>query len=213
MDDRYKELIANRIKSGRKAMGLTVEEASKRAGLGTSRWLNWECAARTPKLDMIPTIAAAIGSSAAYIAGFSDHQGESSDSWRYIVANGENPANQAVSNDFLAFNIDQLRKRDLPERDILLVNVRDNSLAPNLTEGDAVLVDRSQVTVDRTGIFAIRDNSGLIWLRWIRPEMTGGFTLYTADKEHFPDQHFDDTQLANLDIVGKYVGHWHWDAA
>lgn len=211
MDDRYKELIANRIKAARKAAGLTVGEASFRAAVGQSRWLNWECAARTPKLDMIPAIASAIGTSAAYIAGYSDHQGESSDSWRYIIAKGESPAQQSVSNDFLAFNIDRLRDKQIPERDVLLVNVRDNSLAPDLYEGDAALIDRRKKDVNKNGIFAIRDNSGLIWLRWIRPDLTGGYTLYTADKEHFPDQIMEAEQFAALDIVGKYIGHWHWD--
>ena len=213
MDDQYRELIANRIKAGRKAMGFTVEQASKRAGLGTSRWLNWECGARTPKLDMIPTIAKAIGSSASYIAGYTDHQGESSDSWRYIIANGETPEIQQVSEELLAFNVDKLQERQFNERDILLVKARDNTLSPNLSEGDAILIDRRETAVKRVGIYAIRDDHGEIWLRWIRPEMSGGYTVYTSDKEHFPDQHFDSTQLATLNIIGKYVGHWHWDAA
>lgn len=202
--------MANRIKAARQAAGLKAEDLAKKVGISTSRLLNWECGIRTPKLDILPNIAEAVGCSAAYLAGFTDHQGESSDSWRYIVPNGESPAVQATANDFISFNVDELRRRGLPERDVLMVTVRDNALGPDLHEGDAVLIDRRQQVVEKKGIFAIRDGSGLIWLRWIRPEMTGGFTLYTADKEHFPDQHFSEEQLAELTIVGRYLGHWHW---
>lgn len=208
MDEKYKELIASRIKGARLSSGLKSEEAAKRAGVGLSRWLNWECGARTPKPDMFPNIAAAVGSSAAYLAGYTDHQGESSDSWRYVTAKDT----RFKADDFLAFNVDTLRKHGLKERDVAILTVRDNALAPDLVAGDSVLINCQVAEINEPRIYAIQDDSGLVWMRWIRPEINGGFTLYTHDKVHFPDQTFSKDDFSALKVVGSFIGHWRWAA-
>nr|WP_276605450.1 helix-turn-helix domain-containing protein [Vibrio sp. H11] len=209
MDENYKELIASRIKSARNSAGLKSEEAAKRAGVGLSRWLNWECGARTPKLDMIPEIAKAVGTTAAYLAGYTDHQGQNSDSWRYVTAQDK----RFKSSDFLAFNVDHLNRLGFKERDVSLLVVRDNSLSPELVEGDLALINSQLNEIDRTAIYAIQDGNGHVWMRWIRPEITGGYTVYTQDKTHSPDQHFSKEQLCQLNVVGRYIGHWHQASA
>lgn len=204
----YNDLIASRIKASRTAAGLTVEEAASSVGIGKSRWLNWECGIRAPKMDILPTVARAINSTAAYLAGFVDHEGEGSNAWQYIIPNGSKSSTQTVCSDLIAFNVEGLRAKGFEERDVLMVKCRDNSLHIDFNEGDAILINTQKKTVNAPGIFAILDNSNLIWLRRIRPEMTGGFTVYCDDKNNFPDQHF--ATLSDLNIVGSYIAHFHW---
>ena len=59
------------------------------------------------------------------------------------------------------------------------------------------------------GIYAIQDDSGVV-LRGIRGELGGGFTLFAHNKKDYSDQPMTESQLQNLGIIGKYIGHWQW---
>ncbi|PSW53045.1 XRE family transcriptional regulator [Photobacterium leiognathi] len=206
----YNDLVSARIKAARKGLGIRAEDAAKAAEVGLSRWLNWESGLRLPKPDMMPNVAKVLNTTPSYLYGYVDHQGEGSNEWNYMIPNGEKDSTKAFCSDFLAFNVDRLHEKKLHERHILMVRCRDDSLNDDFSAGDIVLINTEKKAVTSPAIFAILDGTGLVWLRRIRPEMTGGYVLYCDDKVNFPDQHF--ANLDDLNIIGKYLGHWHWDA-
>ena len=216
-DEKYRLLIGARIKGLRQAKGWTAEEAGKRAGVSRSRWLNWECGARAPRIYMFPNLANVLGTSASYLVGFTDSPGEQPDNWGYITANtpkietmkGLNESKQLVS-DSIAFRASDLEAKGIEGHKIVLLSVPDNSMAPDLSKEDEVLIDLTETDVKEPDIYAIREQDGNIWLRWIRKDIGGTYTLYANDKTHSNDQQLTEDQFNALDVLGRYVWSGRW---
>jgi len=212
MDERYKELIANRLKSLRQSKGWRAEDVARRLNVTRSRYLNWECAARTPKLDMFPKIAKIFNVSASYVAGFTQQFDEQENNLKYITANQPklDSKNLSLISDKVAFLSSVLTENGLTSENILLLTVKDNSMAPDLSKGDEVLINLSSTLVTQPDIYALRDSSNNVWLRWIRPELGGGYTLYANDKNHSNDQQLTTEQFKELDIIGRFCWSGRW---
>ncbi|MNE76404.1 putative HTH-type transcriptional regulator [compost metagenome] len=75
-------------------------------------------------------------------------------------------------------------------------------MAGVINDGDEFLIDLDQTKVIDADLFALIVNSR-IWVRWIRPEIDGTFTLAAQDSERFPSQCLTADQLASLDIIGR----------
>ncbi len=207
MNEKYKDLVADRVRKSRELSGKTVVQVAEDAGMSESRWRNYECRVRTPNISLFPQMARACGVTAAYIAGFTEHQGATSDSWKYTEANARR---LKAGSDLLAFNVETLSKKGLEARKLTLLTVMDSNLSPTINAGDEALFDVSQTDYNTAGLFALQDKEDRLWLRWIRPEMSGGFTLSCNDKERFPDQILTADELSKFDLIGRFVGVFQW---
>ena len=216
-DEKYRLLIGARIKSLRHLKQWTAEEAGKQAGISRSRWLNWECGTRAPRIYMFPLLANVLGTSASYLAGFTNSPGEQPDNWGYVTANnpkietikGLNNCKQIVS-DSIAFRATDLENKGIKGNEIVLLKVPDDSMRPDFSKGDEVLIDMSDRYVKEPDIYAIRESDDSIWLRWIRKDIGGAYTLYANNKTHSNDQQLTADQFRELDIVGRYVWSGSW---
>ncbi|MCG7551601.1 XRE family transcriptional regulator [Pseudoalteromonas sp. Of7M-16] len=212
MDDRYKELIANRLKQLRVNKGWTADETAKKLGISRSRYLNWECAARTPKLDMFPKIAKLFNTTAAYAAGFTDELDPRNQDSKFVSADQPklNNNNLSLISSNIAFSIELLKNKALTSNDIILLKVMDGNMSPTLMKGDDALIDLSKTIVTEPDIFALQEPSGQIWFRWIRKELGGGYTVYANDKEHTKEQLFSESEFKKLDVLGRLCWSGRW---
>jgi len=101
-----------------------------------------------------------------------------------------------------ALHIDHVKARGLNENRLTAIVAQGDSMDPLIQDGAEVLIDRSRTTVSTADLFAILVN-GQIWIRWIRPELDGSFTVAAEDSAHYPDQKLNAEQLAGLKIVGR----------
>lgn len=205
-----KQKIAARIRQARNEKGWTIDETSRQLGITVSRFSNWEQAIRTPKHEQVVQLANLFGKNPGWIAGYIDNQGETANGLDYATANLQYLPNNKQGVEFVeqvsnstAFKIEYLKERGLEENKISLVKVIDDSMADELFEGDEVLIDQTTKTPKTNDLFAILVN-GQIWIRRIRPELDGGFTICAGDSTRWPDQKVTSPEeLAKLDIVGR----------
>lgn len=212
MEQHPEQIIANRLKALRHAKGWTGEKAANEIGVTKSCYQNWEAAIRIPKRDAYPKIAEAFNTTASYIIGFSNQKNDQPSSNEYIAANAPKVSSKNVSllSDAIAFSAKSLHQRELLESNILLFNVTDQSMAPELNKGDTVLIDLKSTQVTAPDIYALEDDASQIWFRWIRKELGGGYTLYANDKNHSKDQHLDDEAFKALHILGRMTWSGRW---
>lgn len=210
MKENYMILVGQRIASARKARGLTIREAAAQAQppIDPSTWGNYEVGLRGTKIDTLIRMAKALRVSLSYLAGISPNMNDVDAAGFAMLTGGEMPAKAEVND--IAFNLDKLAERGLKEECLLALNVRDNSIK-ELSPGDAVIVNITIKDPKTPGIFAIKTPAGQTFFRHIRPELSGDFTLSCDDKEQYPDLTVTADELKKYAIVGKKIGHVHWD--
>lgn len=217
--DNHRKLMGSRIKALRLARELTADEAAKRCGHNITEraWTSWEGGHRTPKISLFVAIAKVLGTSPAYIAGFSNESEEIEENWGYVTANPPtlNTRTGATQSGFLvsdniAFLKNDLTERGLEHTELVLLNVPDSSMAPDLPKGSQVLINRNDTHVENADIYAIKEPDGRVWLRWIRKELGGRYALYANDKTHSPDQILNEDAFKELDLLGRYVWVGNW---
>lgn len=129
-------------------------------------------------------------------------------STNYVTANSPSISTKAglisvaQASDATAYNLDYLERRGLNKNKLLAVRQLDASMTGVIEEGDEVLLNREVTTVQGADLFGIVVN-GSIWIRWIRPQIGGGFILAAQDRDHYPDQPLTAEELEALDIVGR----------
>lgn len=179
------------IKEMRKNVGLNMVETSKKLSqlegksFTRSQWNNWELGLREPSHHVYESMAKIIGTTRELLA------------WDFL----EDSCNTSIN------KISKLKERGINRDKIISHVVVDNTLEPQLIKGDDVLINTACTNVENVGLFAIQGNGGL-WIRWIRPELSGGFTVYCADKNHCPDQTVKN--LDELKIIGSVVNVNRW---
>lgn len=205
--------IAQRLRSCRSAEGWTVEETARRLSLissesiSPSRYGNWEQQIRIPKLEQYFELAALFKKSPAYLAGFTDDDGTAPETAMYCVPKPSAIPTEAgvldVGDDALAFRLTFLEALDLERDKLLPFAATDDSMRPLIHEGDRVLIDRKSTNAEaKDDVFALLIK-GRIWLRWIRQDLDGGFTIQAEDRDGYPDQHVTAEKLATLQILGR----------
>lgn len=203
-------VISERLAQSRKEKGWTLEECAVAMKVNSSRYSNWEYGLRVPKHNELLKAADAFGVSAAWLAGFTDYRGhvvgEGSD---YITA--ANPTVATQSNGAIklsnasgstAFHADYLAKRNIPEHKILLLTADDDTMTPTIQKGDELLIDRSRTHSKTADLFALVVN-GRAWVRWIRPEIAGGYTITAENSELYPPQQLSVDEFKKLDVIGR----------
>ena len=179
------------IKQRRQKLGLNMVETSKKlsvlegAEFSRSQWNNWEIGIREPNHHFYESMARVLGTTRELLA------------WDFLKDSATSQINQ----------IDRLTERGINRDNIVAHVAIDNSLAPRIEKDDEVLINTAVKSVDNLGLFAIKGN-GSLWLKWIRPELNGGFTVYCTDKDNYPDQTVKS--LDELNIIGSIVNINRW---
>jgi hypothetical protein len=186
-----KEILGRYISEMRKNVGLNMVETSLKlsqlegASFTRSQWNNWELGIREPSHHCYESLAKVLGTTRELLA------------WDFLKETCNTSINQ----------ITKLKEREIKRDDVMHHIVIDNTLEPHLQKGDEVLINTANKSVFNVGLFALQGNGGL-WLRWVRPELTGGYTAYCADKNQYPDQSV--ATLAELCVVGQVVNISRW---
>ncbi|EIU5460351.1 TPA: XRE family transcriptional regulator [Pseudomonas aeruginosa] len=204
--------ISARLKTCRAASGLTFAEAAQRLSIITgskvipSRYGNWELAINTPPLDQLIALGELYGKPPAWLAGLTDDDGTAPEVGLYTVpqVSTVNTANGPINlgDDSFAARVTFLEEIKLDRTKMLLVIAPDDSMSGVIEEGDRVWIDRAATRVTRDDLFALMIGERL-WLRWIRQELDGTFTLQAEARDRYPDQKVSAEQLAGLHILGR----------
>lgn len=202
--------IAKRLRQCRSEKGWTIDETVLELGIGTSTYSNWEQGLRKPKLEVFILLAEVFGTTPAYLAGFVDHKHKDTGPRNLIspnhptitlnggVINLDNVANQC------AYELAYLKGRHLDENKLISIIATDSTMKGVIDKGDELLIDRSATTVTKSDLFAILVNNQ-VWIRWIRPEIGGGFTLAAEDKTQYSDNRLTQDELDELAIIGRVI--------
>jgi len=81
-------------------------------------------------------------------------------------------------------------------------------LEPEIREHDRLLVEKGTPEIDDKTLVLIKGENSGHWVRYVKPELSGGYTLYCYDKDNYPDQKLET--LDNINIVGKVISVTRW---
>lgn len=207
-------IVSERLRQCRHETGWTMIETARRLTklsgekMTASRYSNWENAQRSPAPEEIIKLGALFKKPPAWLAGYTDNDSAGIITDRYIVAAdsrlvtnvGVFTTPQVSEN--TAYSMDYLNNRGLDKNKILSIIQLDKSMGELVPEGAEVLLDMSHSVVRGSDLFGIAVQSN-IWVRSIRPELDGTFTLSAEDREHYPDKVLTQEQLDNLNIIGR----------
>lgn len=206
--------IANRIRAARQAKDWTVEETAKRlsaiAGepIAPSRYSNWEQGIRAPKLEQFIDLGNLFGKPAPYMAALSENDGTAPETALYTVpkpaaiSTPRGPVDLAQVDDAFAYSLAFLESQGLNRNALLPIRSGDDSMRGIIGENDRLLIDRSVTTVTRDDLFALLIGDR-IWLRWIRQEIDGTYSVKSEAPEQYPDQRLTREELDALQILGR----------
>lgn len=207
-------LVCERLKLCRHLTGWTIIETAKRLTelsgekMTGQRYSNWETGLRRPAPEEIVKLAALFGKPPAWIQGYTDNDSIGIISDRYIVAYDPRLVTRAgvfdltQATDSTAYSLDYIKEQGLNKNKLLSIIQLDNSMGETVPEGAEVLLDSAQRTVRGADLFGIAVQ-GNIWIRHIRPELDGTFTLSAVDRAHYPDKTLTREQLDNLEVIGR----------
>ena len=180
-------------------------DLAKELGIQRTRISNWETGIRNPQREELVKLAAALDVSPAYLIGwineeiYSTHQPIEQNT--LTLKNGETVTLESASSAH-AYSEQFLNERDLKARQLIALTINDDAMHGEVNKGDSVLVDMQRKRAGGRDMFAMLVN-GSVWVRWIRPELNGTFTVSAEDSEQYPDQTLSQKQLEALDIIGR----------
>jgi hypothetical protein len=201
-EDDLRLFIATRIITARKKLGLTIEEAALKTvpPIKPSTWGNYEVATRGIGIFKLISIAKSLKTTLHYLIGESDDIGGELAGFS-VIGTGAGK---------LAIHSGEFCKLGLRESDLLTTKAKDATIN-HIAVGDDIVIDTSKKIAAEHGLYLLKSGNNQQWLRYIRPEISGDFTLYCDDKTSYPDMTMTPKELFKLEIIGKYVGHLHWE--
>lgn len=192
--------VGNRIRQKRHEAKLSVQDLEDRTGIPRSTIQNYEAGIRLAPLKSMKVLGAALKVSPAWLATLSDMEGES-DSLAFSPLPRIGSPEKITS---VAFNTALIEAKRLKLSELVTMKVEDDLLAPDLKKGSEVLIDTSITSIEKTDIYAIKDNSGRIMCLWGRKEIGKNECLiYATNDTHFPPIRI--TESEKVEIVGRVV--------
>lgn len=172
---------------------MTQEQLAHACGYtGQSRIANYEATgpnARSPSLNEIPVIAAALGVSAAYLIG-DELQTPADIGWADVKGVSQSAALGAgtVPDDYaethkLKFRAESLRRKKLRPENLGVIYGRGESMMPTIEDGDAILFDQSDTKPRDEGLYVISYDGQLMAKRLIQ---LGGKWFIDSDNKTDP---------------------------
>lgn len=199
-----KDLIAQRLIEVRNHLGWSIRDAVEKLGYVRSRYTNWELAIRMPGYQELEDIGTVTGVNPGYFVGWTNRMIDSS----YIVLDRTTVKTKdgsiTVKNatDVAAYRDDYLQEKNLKAGSLITVRSEDDSMKGVIERGDLALVDMSRKQSAVLDLFAILVGDR-VWIRWIRPEINGGYTMSAEDRSQYPDETLSPEQLESLEIIGR----------
>lgn len=89
-------------------------------------------------------------------------------------------------------------------RDIALISVKGDGMAPTLASGDMVLVDTHRGRVEDDAVYVLRHDDGDLRVKRIQRKMDGTLVVMNDNKE-YSDDVFSPAEAARLNVVGRVV--------
>ena len=199
-------IISERLSAARMDLGLTMEKVAQRMGFSRARYSNWELGIREPRYRDLEIAANVLGVSPAYLVGWSDQPTGSPyqpiDRATVPGGDGKDAIHLANATDIVAYRDSYLQRRNLTPRNLLSIRIEDDTMADVVRRNDVVLVDMNKRRSEIRDLFAIL-HGDRVWVRWIRPELNGNFTLSAENKASYPDETLTPEQLDGLDVIGR----------
>ena len=90
-------------------------------------------------------------------------------------------------------------------RDIALISVKGDGMAPTLASGDMVLVDTHRGRVEDDAVYVLRHDDGDLRVKRIQRKMDGTLIVTNDNKEYSEDDVFSPAEAARLNVVGRVV--------
>lgn len=103
----------------------------------------------------------------------------------------------------LAFRHQWLREKGLSAKDLVVIRVRGDSMAPTIRGGSIVLVDTRQDHVTDDGIYVLLVGEHLVAKR-LQVDLRGGLYII-SDNPAYEEQHLTTEEAKELYIVGRVV--------
>lgn len=219
--------LGSRIKSLREALRPTTSQRALGEMCGwegpgaQARIGNYEKNIREPSIADLRRLAAALGTTVAYLVGEVDERG------RGTVA--EAPAGYAVIPQYtaigsagagydnghveikggLVFKQDWLKRMGLKVDDLSAFYAEGMSMYPTIADGDVLLLDRSAQQPVSGKIYALCRPNGDISIKRLIQTHTQGWIIRSdnPDKVTYADEPATDTEIGHLQIEGRIV--WH----
>lgn len=184
-----------RIKEARQRAGLGQREAAKLMGIGQTRLSNYENDVNKVPDDILKIAAKTYRCSLEYLHGFINSP-DGDLNYR--------PINEGSA---IALNSELLKKHRLTLDDLAEVVVTDSAMHSEFNQGDTVIISTKIGQIAEPRIYAIAEGN-VIRMRGLRKELSGEYTLFVHDKQNYNDLPLSEDGLKNLNIQGKYIGHW-----
>ncbi len=102
----------------------------------------------------------------------------------------------------------ELIKRNIELTDLIQLKMYDRSLEPSVNNGDSLLVLKGESEINEPTLVVMNGKTEGYWIRYIKPERKGGFTLYSLDKDNYPDEHIET--LESINMLGKVINITRW---
>lgn len=207
-------IVATRVKQCRQHNGWTMAETAKRLSaisgekMTISCYSNWESGIRRISPKQIIHLGQLFGKPAAWMQGFTDNDSLNAVSSNYVTANSPNIATKSgllavtQATDATAYSLDYLAARGLNRNKLLSIRQIDKSMTGVIEEGAEVLLDLEQQAVRGADLFGIAV-AGHIWIRFIRPEMNGTYTIAATNNSQYADQNLSAEQFKDIDVIGR----------
>ncbi|UAN65883.1 helix-turn-helix transcriptional regulator [Serratia sp. JSRIV006] len=207
-DEQTTQVIGVRLQQKRNHAGKTVADVQAETGIPRSTLQNYESGIRQAPLGVLRKLAGVYRTSAAYLAGLTDNEGDP-DALAFSTADPFLVGKNTTKDDSLAFNSSMLANMGLSPAKLALIKSPDN-LLEEVPKGADVLIDTSVTSVTETDIYAFKDDVGNIQIRAARKEMgKQGFIVYATKDVHFPPVHILDDNNG-VAVFGRvvFVGIW-----
>jgi len=108
---------------------------------------------------------------------------------------------------WLAFRKDWFQSSGLSPRHVILVTAHGDSMEPSLSDGDLVMVDRSERPFQDRTVYAFVDQDGQARIK--RLERVGSELLIQSDNPSYPTEIMKKHDQASMNILGPVVWSAH----
>ncbi|HHL0959883.1 TPA: helix-turn-helix domain-containing protein [Serratia marcescens] len=207
-DEQATQLIGLRLQQKRIHAEKSVIDVQNESGIPRSTLQNYEAGIRQPPLGTLRKLANIYRTSAAYLAGLTDYEGEN-ESLAFSTADPFLTGKNTTTDDPLAFNSELLARKGLSPVRLALIQSPDN-LLDEVPKGADVLIDTSISSVTETDIYAFKDDQGSILIRSARKEIgKQGFIIYATKDVHFPPIYIEPGN-DSVSVFGRvvFIGVW-----
>ncbi|WP_459990178.1 XRE family transcriptional regulator [Methylosoma difficile] len=213
--------IGGRIKEERLRLGMTQEKMAELCGVGRQAQLRYESDERSPDGYYFEAIAK-VGGNIEYILTGRCSSSVKEDHPKYSVpdyveiahynvqaaaGSGAIPISEELLQP-LAFRRDWLVKRHLSPNDLVIVDVKGESMEPKLLNGDLVLVDKSQTDIASGKTFVLRmDGHILVKNLQLLPH---GLVQVASFNTGYPAYQVDlSDESLDMAVIGRVVASMH----